>query len=699
MKNIKKVGHGVRPPGSFKRGGSRRFLVMALVALMIVVTSGIDVEAKTPYKTYTQDGYGRFVETQTAYEPVGSIAKIGDLTLSKAAEMFITKDDVLYIADTGNRRILKATLQGELLQVIGEGDLDTPLGIFVTEAGVLYVADEKKGLIFVYDQAGALMTTYGKPDHPLFGKAATFQPQKVVVDPRGTMYIISKGNNNGIIQISPAEGGSFLGYFGANDTRINFMTLFRKAIFTEEQQARMAKSEPVTIANLSIDDSGLVYTVSQGEQALTLKKMNIAGKNLVFPDVFDQYPAAVVTGPLENIFVASKNGFIYEYNSEGSLLFVFGARDDGKQRVGLFKTVTAIALDSRQRLYVLDEEKNEIQIFKTTEFADLVHEAVELYQNGYYTESKEPWQQVLLMNSLFDYANLGMGEAYFKEGDYDEALRSYRLAKEYGGYSDAFWEVRNAWMKENLVSIFLLLLGLYILSLIGKKLDQRLGLYNPLRKMGDKLKKIQLLRELFFLKYMLKNPADAYYGIRREGKVSYLSTNILLILVFIISQFDKYGTAYLFRYTMDGRYEIVQDAYNFFGLLFLVVICNYLVSTINDGEGRFRDIYQGFIYALAPYIFFKPILIVASHGLTYNEFFIIQFGNFFINAWVIVMLILMIKYINDYTFKETFKIIFYTAFTVLIAILVLFIVYVLMSQVIDFVQSFIGEVVYRIAKI
>lgn len=674
---------------------NRQKYVKPLIVLMLVMISfTTTIEASIPYKTYTEDGYGRYVETQTAYEPVGTITKIGDLTLSGAKDMLIGEDGCLYIADTNNKRVIKATLQGELIKTIGEEDLSMPTGIFYRDSK-LYVADESKGKIFVYDEQGTKVVEYGKPDHPLFGNKSTFNPQKLVVDDRGTMYIISKGNNNGIIQISPSDGGSFLGYFGANDTRTSLLTIFRKAIFTEEQEARMAKSEPVTIANIAIDERGLIYTVSQGEKQLTLKKMNIAGKNLVFPKVYDQYPAAVITGSLDNIFVASKNGFIYEYNSEGSLLFVFGARDDGKQRIGLFKTVSAIDVDASNRLYVLDEEKNEIQIFGTTEFADLVHNAVDLYQKGRYTESKQPWQEVLKMNSLFDYANLGIGEAYYKEENYDSALTAYRLAKNYYGYSQAFWEVRNKWMKENLVYIILALFFFFVTTSILKRIDRRLHIYDPIRRIKKRIFSIKLIKEMSFITYVLKNPSDGYYGIRREEKVSNLAAHLWLGIAFLIYIAGKYGSSYLYRTSMEGRFEIFDDLYFFFGVIFMLVISHYLVTSINDGEGRFKDLYQGFVYALGPYILIKPWLILLSHGLTYNEAFIIQFGNFFISAWSLIMIVLMIKYVNDYSAKETFKVIIYTLFTMLIGILVLFIVYVLLSQVIEFVQSIIGEVVYK----
>ncbi|MBN2222118.1 MAG: DUF1282 family protein, partial [Vallitaleaceae bacterium] len=243
------------------------------------------------------------------------------------------------------------------------------------------------------------------------------------------------------------------------------------------------------------------------------------------------------------------------------------------------------------------------------------------------------------------------------------------------------------------------IIGIFILWKILKLWDRKKKIFAPLRKLRKRIMDQILIQQIFFMKYLLKNPADGYYGIRREAKTSYLSAHVLLVLVFLISVFDKYFTSYIFRYVREGRYEIFEDFISFIAVISLLIVSNYLVTTISDGEARFQDVYQGFAYALAPYILIKPILILLSHTLTYNEVFILNFGNFAIQVWTATMMVLMIKYINDYTFKETFKIILYTLFTVLIAVLVLFIVYVLFSQVVDFVQSIIGEAVYRIAEI
>ena len=42
---------------------------------------------------------------------------------------------------------------------------------------------------------------------------------------------------------------------------------------------------------------------------------------------------------------------------EGDLLFLFGGRDDGKDRSGLFVSAVVIDVDSSGNLYVLDSEE------------------------------------------------------------------------------------------------------------------------------------------------------------------------------------------------------------------------------------------------------------------------------------------------------------------------------------------------------
>jgi len=677
-----------------------KFSLLSLAAILLVVclAAPMNVSADAPYKTYTVDGYGYVTETQTAYLPYQTITKIGEEALSSPTDFTILEDGYMYVLDSGNRRVVVSDMEGNLIDIFGEGTLVNPRGIYVTAEHICYVADRDAKSIFVFDENGELIQTYGKPEHALYGVAQDFMPIKIVVNSSGTMYVICESNTNGIVQISPVDGGTFLGYFGTNATNTNLWSIIWRAVQTEAQRAKSQSNLPSTPTNLAIDEKGLVYTVTAGEEYDTLKRLNIAGTNMIEPDSYDSTPAAVAVGNHDNVFIVSTQGYIYEFNNEGDLLFVFGGSDDGQQRIGLSTRAEAIQIGTDDKIYVLDSEKAQIQIYEPTEFTTLLHEALYLFSKGRYTESKEPLSRVLEMNNLFDYANMAMGRALIQEEDYDSALHYAKLSKDFDGYSDAYWEIRNQWLKDYMVPVFLILVGVWIVKKVLEYLDKKKGILAAPRSMLKKVKEKKLMKELGYMFYFMRHPLDGCYGIKREGRTSLLSTNIILVLGMLFYVINKYFCGFLLKTVREGRYDIVSDIGLLLVALLLVTGCNYLVCTINDGEGKLKHIYSAFVYSFAPYIVLMPVIFVISHVITYNEVFFVEFGTLFMYAWILILVFISIMEINSYNVKETIKIIGLTLFTILIAVLLAFIIYVLWAQVFDFIQSIIGEVVYKIGS-
>lgn len=670
----------------------RRIFAMLLCLVMM---AGMTASAETPYKTYTVDGYGYVLETQSAYNPLAAITKVGETAFVSPMDMAIGKDGNLYIADAGAHVILICSRDGEQVGSIGEGVLQTPTGVYVTEDGTVYVADKDAKKVFVFDAQGNVTAEYGKPDSPIYGNSMDFKPTKVVANKTGTMYIICEGNMNGIVQLSPVEGGSFLGYFGTNYTSLSPFQMIQRVILTDAQRAQMLSNIPSTPTNLHIDDTGLIYTVTQGDKDTSLKKLNIAGKNLLDSDpYYADLPAAVSTGNYNNILVADSDGYIYEYNEDGELLFMFGGRDDGRQRVGLCNKVEAIAVDEDDRIYLLDSDKKQIHIFEPTEFTNLLHESLYLFSKGQYTQSKEPLSKVLQMNSMFDYANQAMGHAYLQEENYEQALKYFRLAKSFEGYSDAFWEVRNIWIRNYLVAAVLAIAAVIVLIRGGKSLYRKKYADHLATQTGEHI----LWGQLRYSLYFMRHPMDGCYGVKKEGKNSWWCANILLGTFILISILEKYCSGFLVKTVREGRYDLITDIGKVLVIFIGLTACNYLVVTINEGEGFFKDLYCAYAYCLTPYIVIKPFVILLSNVLTYNEVFLITFANIIVWTWVVILILLTLKEINNFTVGETAKALAITAFTVLILTLLVCIIYVLFSQVIDFVITVVREVVYRIGN-
>ena len=435
----------------------KRLVVALLTSVVICAMMPVSVFADTPYVTYTINGYGQIRQTQTAYLALATITKFGDQALMSPSDICIADDGLIYVADSGNRRIVVGNSEGELIRTIGDGILVNPRGVFVTSDGNVYVADRDAEKIFVFDSDGALVSEYSKPASPLYGDEVSFLPIKIAVNDAGIMFVVCESNTNGIVEISPTDGGTFLGYFGTNYTAKSLTAIIYRAILTDEQRAKMVSNIPATPTNLTIDEKGLIYTVTRGNKDDTLKRLNIAGTNMLHntDGTYADTPTAVAAGNHDNVYVADQQGYIYEYNNKGEMIFVFGGPDDGSQRVGLSTMVSGIAVDKQDHIYVLDSDKAQIQIYSPTEFTDLLHNALYLYSKGRYTEAKEPLAEILKMNSMFDYANKAMGHCYFREENYSEAMRYARLAKDNVGYSDAYWEIRNVWLKNNIIPVII----------------------------------------------------------------------------------------------------------------------------------------------------------------------------------------------------------------------------------------------------
>lgn len=675
----------------------RRFVFLLLLAMLFTALPA--AQASTPYRTFTLGVNRELVETQTAYEPVRSMIRFGEETLNNPQDLRMGSDGNLYIADTGNKRVLVVSREGELIRVIKDKkNFKTPSGVNVDAEGMVYVADESARAVLVYDQDGKLVRSWEKPTHPLFGETAPYKPRKVVIDKRGNLYISSKGNTNGIVQLSPAGGGEFLGYYGANTSSVSVLTALRKAIFTEEQLSSMAGIIPISVENLCIDARGMVYAVSQTNDERSLRRLNVAGRNTMTPDYWTELTTAVAVTDNGSVFTANANGRIVEYTGEGDMLFVFGAFDSGDQRIGTFRSVTGMVVDENYRIYVLDSVLGSIQVLEPTEFTTLVHTAFTLFQDGKYEESKGPWSEVQRMNSLFTYANTGMGEALYREGEYEEALTNFRNSGNRQGYSDAWWELRSNWLHSHVGTILIALVALIVLWQGLKIVNRKTGVLKPvgaaLRKVGD----IGILKQTGYCFHMLKNPYDCCYGIKREKRAGILSAFIVLLLVFVLNEISTYYSGFLFKTVQEGRFEVLNDGIMFFGIWLLLVICCYLVCTIRDGEARFRDLFIGASYVLAPMLVFLPIRILLTNVLTFNESFFITLIDVVSYGWTGLLVLLMIMYMNDYSFKRTLGTIILTAFTVLIVVALGFVIWVLINQLINFISGIYGEVVYRFVR-
>lgn len=672
---------------------NKKMLVIILVLLSLLnILAPMSAEASSvPYRAWTMNPDGTVALTQIPFTPIGKM----EAGFSAPEDIFIDSEGHIYIADTGNGRIVVFDRDGFLLREIGNGTLKKPTGIFVDGEGSIYVADYDNGAIFIFDKNGEKIDVFNKPTSPLYGKKSAFKPKKLVVDKRGNVYVISEGSTNGVVQLNNV--GEFLGYFGVNQASVSLKTILQRIFFTEEQIAKLFKVLPSSPDNIAIDGKSIIYTDTRGASGKNIKKLNIAGHNMLDSDKqFFPRDTGITVDNDGNIFTVDDQGYIYEYDSYGNLLFMFSGKDVGDQRLGLLKEPSGLAIDEDGMLYVLDKGRNSVILYETTEFANEVHKGIRLYREGLYVDSQEHWRKVLDMNSNFALAHQAMGKAYFKQQQYDEALEAFRYVKNKKEYSETFWEIRQIFMQNHMSTILLIILILIVVKRILKAIDQKHNIFSGMRRWWSRIKEVDLISKILYLSRFFKHPIDSFYELRWMDKVSVVSATILYVILVVERIIGLVYTGFIFNDVDLMEISLVSEVLKFCIPIVLWIVSNYLISTINDGEGRFRDIYTGTAYALSPFIVLSIPIILLSNILTLNEGFLYSFSSNLVVTWCGVLLFLMVKEVHNLSVKETIKNILLTLFGMVIMILVAFVLYLVMGQLNDFIYSIVQEVRSRV---
>jgi sugar lactone lactonase YvrE len=669
-------------------------LTVLMLGLLFPQRSTLVAQADNglPYQTYTYASSRRqLIQTQDAYLPLSITKTIGEFTLNRPRDIFVASDDTIFIADIGRKSILRYQLQNDVAEEIGLGILNQPSGVHVDSSGNLYVADfgTKRAYQFrIHEGTYQLFQTYEKPiNSPFFGEDDPFDPTKIVTDRGGNVYVLLAGNINGLAQFK--NDGEFFGYFGGNRIPATLENTIRSLLFDEETRRNFFQIIPKPIYNVSVDRSGLILTTTKNEEGYL--KLNIA--NVVFNQSVWGFQTVedISVGPYNTIYTLTSEGYIVEYDPNGNVLFLFSGPDAIGQK-GLFKQAKGIAVDSRNNLYAVDEGNGALQIFVPTTFAQLVHQAIDLYFDGRYAESLQPWQEVLKMNRLFDLANQGLGDAYYALQDYDNALTYYRLARDTRGYSNAYWEVRNEFLLANgNTFIIFLLIGL-VLFFIRKWIPGFVFVQGKLQSLSSQLTAPRWLKELRFPFTVFEKPIDGYDDLKRHQRFSNRSALIYLGLFIFTYVIWIYETNFLFNGIIPSEINILEQLIGILIPFGLWVISNYLVCSIRDGDGKLSEVFQGSALTLLPMIITFPILTIVSQGLTLNEVFVYDLIFGIGVSFTVVYYFIMVKEIHFYDIKPTFKNILITIFTGIMLLAMILIIVFLLGEVYQLFADIFQEV-------
>lgn len=403
---------------------------------------------------FVVDENGRTALVPMAYEFVGMIRNLGEMEfMSNPEDIHIDQWNNIFIADTGNSRILKIDNTGYLLKEITYADgmnLNRPRGVFVDEYDIIWIADTGNHRIVTLYPDGTDRQTFVRPDSPLLSDTFTFEPARIWVNDARQIFIL-----RGTELFSIDETNNFRGFIGAREVGFSLTRTLIRTFGTQAQRDRTLRQVPDAYSSFVIGANGMIYGTLRNAEDDQIRRLNIRGVN-TFPEGVYGVGAYrnVTTSTLSDIHVCSRGivtvidettGRIFQYDSEGNMIVAFG--DIGNVQ-GTFVIPNAIDFDSNGYLYVLDFSANMIQIFRPTLFLRSIHEAIYHFNEGRYDESAYYWHTVLSIHANYSLAHRGIANVYIREHQWEDAMHSFLVAGDREGYSRAFAQVRHQMFRD-----------------------------------------------------------------------------------------------------------------------------------------------------------------------------------------------------------------------------------------------------------
>ena len=711
---------------------SIRILCAVFAFVMIASCLAIGVGASSAYQTYTYSIGGFALYSPDAYvaDKVVDSTSMG-LEVPILDPNDITTDDAgnVYIADTGNNRIVCLDryykvkfIMNSFVNSFGVNDkLNAPEGLYVTE-DYIWVCDTGNARIVVFDRNGNFVRLIKAPESNLFGDSKLYSPVAIAVDQYNRLFVVSSTTYQGIIVMN--SDGEFTNFIGAQAVTLSAWDILWRRFRTDEQKAQQSDVVSTEFNNIAIDEDGFIYvttsTIGEGNVQsaikgkskegtyMPVKKLNPKGDEIMKRNGFwppagevdfntssaDKGVSPVGVSTVIDVAVGeegtwsiidSKRQRIYTYDGNGNLLFAFG---DIGTMMGNLTGIEAITYQDDQML-VLDKTNASFTVFARTPYGDTLIDAIAAVNDQNSKLAISLWTEILKSNSNFDTAYVGIGQAMFRDGLYEESLEQFEAAYDTVNWSKSFQEIRREWMSEYFI---FLVLGIVAVIAAFYFVAQKIGQIN--KKYTHSGGKRTFFSELMYGFYVMLHPFDGFWDLKHEKRGSVRASIVYIAVTIFAFYYQSIGQGYLLNST--GTYSSLgEQAIGVLVPLFLFVLANWCLTTLFEGEGSFKDVFIACSYSLLPI----PLLIIpatlASNFVTSAELGIISMISTVAFIWLGLLIFFGTQVTHDYTMSKNVITVLGTAVGMIFIIFLVLLFTTLIGKMVGLVTNIVTELRFR----
>ncbi len=688
-----------------------------MLAILMLVTSVLPVFAASSYQTYTYTTFGISAPSPDAYTPYKTYhAKdigLAGANLDNLTDIEVDDKNNVYLADPGNNRILildpylqyKSAIQTFVNEEGIRDKLAEPNGVFVT-AEKIFVADTNNSRIVVFDRNGSFLYQLREPQSTVFPTGSIYKPIAIAVDNAERIYVVSSTTYMGVIVLD--SQGEFQNFIGSQTVSVSALELMWRSFMSAKQRALTKKNVSTEYNNITIDEDGFVYVTTSSikeESQYTsikgdttyapVKKLNASGTDVMTHNGFFGPYGEVATNAIGRStnetgvsrvvdaavgpegtwsLIDDKRSRVYTYDDSGNLLFAFGAKG---QMLGNLSTVSGITYQD-SKILLLDKSDASITVFNRTEYGDVLISALQHNNDRQYDLAVSDWETILQYNNNFDTAYIGIGQSYFRSGNWSKAMEYFSFAADTDNYNNAFKMWRQEWISKYALVIPVVIIVFFVLLAKYFKWAGKVNKAATLKR-GRRTYK----EELLYSAHLIFHPFDGFWDLKHENRGSVRGA-LTFIGLTIVSFCFKYAGINVF-------FEIIGVMLP----IMLFVTANWCLTTLFEGEGSFKDIFVATGYAVAPLPFMTILSTALANVLTAEESGILTMINNIAYVWVGILLFFGVMITHDYQLGKNILTIIGTIVGMIVIVFLVALFATLIGKIISFISNIITELSFR----
>lgn len=711
MKNIKKI------------------ICAVFAFIMVASCAAVAASASSAYQTYTYsiDGYALYSPDAYTTNMLIDSEYMGLETPLETPGDLITDDaNNVYIADTGNNRIVVLDRYYKLKFIINEfvneqgvsDRLTAPQGLYVSKDRI-WICDTGANRIVVFDRDGNFLNVLEEPESQLFEEDSVYRPVAIAVDDYNRIFVVSSTTYQGVIVMT--EDGTFTGFIGAQAVTISAWDIIWRRFSTDEQREQSTTLTSTEYNNIAMGSGGLIYvtTSSIDEDSVTgaiigkskegkympVKLLNTNGdeimrRNGFWPPAGEIDWATGVTDKITGIstiidvcegeegtwtIIDEKRQRMYTYDRDGNLLYAFG---DTGTMLGNLASIEAVAYQGSKML-VLDKTNDNITVFERTEYGDILMSALRAENNQDFTTAINMWTEVLKRNSNFDAAYVGIGQAMYRNGEYEESLQYFEAAYDTTNWTKSYQEIRKEAMSKYflwlMIGIVAVIVGIVFANKGLKKVNARAAVAGGKRTFGE---------ELAYGFHLIFHPFDGFWDLKHEKRGSLRASFVYIAITILAFTYQSMGQGYLMN-PQQGYSSFWVQILGVLVPLLLFVLANWCLTTLFEGEGSFKDIFIACSYSLLPLpLIIIPVTIYSNFAIA-TEVSIISFITKFAFVWLGILIVFGTQVTHDYTLGKNIITILGTVVAMVFIMFIALLFSTLVGKMVSMVTNIVTEIQYR----